>query len=64
MRRFELTDEQWDLIKSLMPKAKPGDLWNDHRTTLDGIMWVLKSGSPWRDMPERYDSWKSVYDRF
>ena len=63
-RRYELTDEQWALIASLMPKAKPGGRWNDHRTTINGMMWVLKSGSPWRDMPERYGSWKSVYDRF
>ena len=63
-RRYELTDEQWALIESLMPKPKPGGRWNDHRTTIDGMMWVLKSGSPWRDMPERYGSWKSVYDRF
>lgn len=63
-RRYELTDEQWDLIKTLMPKPKPGGRWNDHRTTINGMMWVLKSGSPWRDMPDRYGSWKSVYDRF
>ena len=63
-RRYELTDEQWALIEPLMPKRKPGGRWNDHRTTVDGMMWVLKSGSPWRDMPERYGSWKSVYDRF
>lgn len=63
-QRYELTDKQWDLIKPLMPKRKSGGRWNDHRTTLDGTMWVLKSGSPWRDMPERYGSWKSVYDRF
>jgi len=64
LRRYELTDEQWNLIESLMPKRKPGGRWNDHRVTLNGMMWVLKSGSPWRDMPERYGSWKSVYDRF
>ena len=63
-RRYELTDGQWDLIRTLMPETKPGGRWNDHRATLDGMMWVLKSGSPWRDMPERYGSWKSVYDRF
>lgn len=63
-RRYELTDAQWTLIEPLMPKHKPGGRWNDHRTTLDGMMWVLSSGSPWRDMPERYGSWKSVYDRF
>jgi len=47
-----------------MPKRKPGGRWNDHRVTLNGMMWVLKSGSPWRDMPDRYGSWKSVYDCF
>jgi len=64
LRRYELTDEQWKLIESLMPKPQPGGRWNDHRTTLNGMMWILSSGSPWRDMPERYGSWKSVYDRF
>jgi len=64
LRRYELTDEQWALIRTLMPRPRPGGRWNDHRTTLNGMMWVLKSGSPWRDMPERYGSWKSVYHRF
>lgn len=63
-RRYELTDEQWAIIESLMPRPKPGGRWNDHRATVNGMMWILKSGSPWRDMPERYGSWKSVYDRF
>jgi len=63
-RRYELSDEQWELIRSVMPRRKAGGRWNDHRTMLNGMMWVLKSGSPWRDMPERYGSWKSVYDRF
>ena len=47
-RRYELIDEKWDLVVSLMPKTKPGERWNDHRTTLDGMMWMLKIGSPWR----------------
>lgn len=47
-----------------MPTRRPGGRWNDHRVTLNGMMWILKSGSPWRDMPDRYGSWKSVYDRF
>lgn len=63
-RRYELTDEQWKLIAPLMPPKKPGGRWNDHRTTLNGMMWILKSGSPWRDLPDRYGSWKSVYHRF
>lgn len=41
-----------------MPRQKPGGRWNDRRTTLDGMMWILKSGSPWRDMPERFGAWK------
>src|SRR5210317_2043884 len=64
IRRYELSDEQWKLIEPLMPAKKPGGRWNDHRTTLNSMMWVLKSGSPWRDMPDRYGSWKSVHHRF
>ena len=64
MRRFELTDGQWMLIKPVLPRQSRGGRWNDHRQTLDGMLWVLRCGSPWRDMPERYGSWKSVYSRF
>jgi transposase len=64
MARYELTDEQWDLIKALFPSQKRGGRWNDHRITLNGMLWILRSGAPWRDLPERYGKWKSVYDRF
>lgn len=64
MRRFELTDEQWKLIEPALPRQRRGGRWNDHRQTLDGMLWVLRCGSPWRDMPERYGSWKTVYSRF
>jgi transposase len=64
MRRFELTDEHWQLIEPVLPRQARGGRWNDHRQTLDGMLWVLRCGSPWRDMPERYGSWKSVYSRF
>lgn len=65
MRRYELTDAAWERIKQLMPPAgQPGGQWNDHRTTLNGMFWVLNSGAPWRDMPARYGKWKSVYDRY
>ena len=59
-KRNELIDEQWALIEPLMPKPKPGGRRKDHRTTLNSMMWTLKSGSPWRDMPEQYGSWKSA----
>jgi len=65
MRRYQLTDEAWVRIRELMPPAdRPGGRWNDHRVVLDGIFWVLNSGASWRDMPERYGPWQSVYHRF
>jgi len=65
MRRYELTDEQLEAIADLMPvNGRRGGQWNDHRTTLNGIFWILHSGAQWREMPERYGSWQSVYDRF
>jgi transposase len=64
MARYELTDDEWSLLKGLFPKQKRGGKWNDHRTTLNGMLWILRSGAPWRDMPERYGKWKSVYHRF
>jgi transposase len=65
MRRYELTDEQFELIADLLPlNGRRGGQWNDHRTTLNGIFWILHAGAQWREMPERYGKWKSVYDRF
>lgn len=64
LKRYELTDQQWKLIAPLLPRQRRGGRWNDHRTTLNGMLWILRCGSPWRDMPERYGSWKSVYARF
>jgi transposase len=66
MRRYELTDEQWEKIRDLFPsnEGRRGTPWNDHRQTLNGMFWILCSGAPWRDLPERYGKWGSVYDRF
>jgi transposase len=63
MARYELEDHQWDLLKGLMPRQKRGGKWNDHRATLNGILWVLRSGAPWRDLPPRYGKYTSVHDR-
>ncbi len=62
--RGDLSDAQWALIEGLFPTQKRGGKWNDHRRTFDGILWVLRTGAPWRDLPERYGKWQSVYDRF
>jgi transposase len=66
MRRYELTDEQWAKIEPLLPAQKPktGRPNTDHRQIVNGILWVLKSGAPWRDLPERYGKVGTVSSRF
>jgi len=65
MRRHELTDEQWAKIKDLCPSnGERGERWSDHRTILNGMFGRLRTGAPWRDIPERYGPWKTVYARF
>ena len=66
MRRHELTDEQWALVEPLIPRstARTGRPPSDPRLMLNGICWVLHTGAPWRDLPERFGPWQTVYDRF
>jgi transposase len=66
VRRHEITDEQWERLQPLLPaqKARTGRPAADHRRILNGILWVLRTGAPWRDMPERYGCWSTVYSRF
>ena len=63
-RRYELTDQDWEQIASLLPPektGKPGRPSKDNRTMLNGMVWIARSGAPWRDLPERYGPWNSVY---
>ena len=65
MRRYELTDEQWEVIADLFPPLQGrGRPYRDHRTMVNAMMWILNTGSPWRDLPERFGPWKSAYNRF
>lgn len=65
MRRHELADAQWDLIRDLMPtEGGPGRPWKDHRSMVNAMMWILRTGAPWRDLPDYYGPWQTVYDRF
>lgn len=66
MNRGDLSNEQWERLKPLLPPQKPrtGKPNNDHRTVLNGIIWILRTGAPWRDMPERYGPWASIATRF
>ena len=65
-RRHELSDEEWTQLEGLLPPQQPatGRPARDHRTVLNGILWVLRTGAPWRDLPERYGSWQTAYSRF
>jgi len=65
MTRTDLTDPEWERLKSKLPasKGKRGGQYKDHRPVLNGILWVLRTGAPWRDMPERYGKWKTCHDR-
>jgi transposase len=64
MRRYELTDDQWELIADLFPGQTMGRPRRDDRIVLNGILWILCSGAAWRDLPERYGPWKTIYHRF
>ncbi len=60
-----LTDEQWAVVRLLLPPQKGGvgRPPNDHRTVLGGILWVARTGSSWREMPEEYGKWETAYRR-
>ncbi len=65
MERHGLTDEQFAKILPLLArKSARGRPPADHRKMMEGILWILTTGSPWRDLPCSFGSWKTVYDRF
>jgi transposase len=66
MRRHELSDAQWERLSPLLPPQKPatGRPNKDHRTIISAILWIDRTGAPWRDLPERYGPWQTVYSRF
>jgi transposase len=71
--RGELTDHAWAKIAPLLPcNGRRGDLrdrgsigqWQDHRRVINGVLWRVRTGTPWRDVPARYGPWQTCYDRF
>ena|SRR5262252_7467542 len=64
MHRGELTDEQWAKLAPLLPAPAAGRPPIDHRRMLNGMLWILRTGAPWRDLPPRYGRWNSVWRRF
>jgi len=62
--RYDLTDFEWSVIEPLLPTKRRGVKPKKSRRVLSGIFWVLRTGAPWRDMPERYGPYTTAYNRF
>jgi len=64
--RGDLSDAKWARLRLLLPPQKPkvGKPAHDHRPIVNGILWKLRTGAPWRDLPERYGPWSTVACRF
>ena len=65
-KRYELTEEQFETIRTLLPgkAGDPGRTAEDNHRFINGVMWVLRSGAHWQDLPERYGKWKTTHKRF
>src|SRR5579872_6618004 len=66
---MDLTDEQWRVLSPLIPRPRMRDdgrgrPWKDSRAVLNGILWVLRTGAPWHDLPDRYPSYQTCHRRF
>ena len=66
MKRKELTDLQWERLQPLLPPQKPqtGRPNLDHQRIVNGLLWLLRTGVPWRELPERYGPWRTVASCF
>ena len=63
--RGELTDKAWAVIEPLLPKAASRNgRWRDHRQVINGILWKLRTGAPWRDLPASFGNWSTTFRRF
>ncbi len=65
-KRYELNDRQWARIADRLPgkATDPGRTGRDNRLFVNGVLWVLRSGAHWQDLPERYGKWKTLHKRF
>jgi transposase len=65
LARHAISDADWDRIKDLLPgrEGQTGWLAEDNRLFIDAVLWIAKTGAPWRDLPERFGKWNSVWKR-
>ncbi len=69
MAKGDLTDEQWRIVDGILPRDRVradgrGRPWSDRRKVLNGVLWVLRTGAPWQDLPPRYGPYQTVHRRF
>jgi transposase len=64
MARFDLNDEEWSVIEPLLPRKGRGPARKDDRIVLNGIFYILRTGAPWRDLPDRYGPHTTIYNRY
>ena len=62
--RYDLTDFEWSAIEPVLPKGRRGRQPQNNRRVMNGVFWVLRTGAPWRDLPERYGPYTTAYNRF
>jgi transposase len=66
---MDLTDDQWKIVSTILPEDprredKRGRPWSDRRTVLNGVLWILRTGAPWKDLPTRYGPYQTAHRRF
>jgi transposase len=66
LNRLVLKDEQWERIAPLLPgkAGDPGRSGSDNRLFVEAVLWMVRTGAPWRDLPEMFGNWNSVFRRF
>lgn len=64
MRRHELTEDQWKAILKLLPRRRGRPSDRGDRNFINAVLWIAKTGAPWRDLPRRFGKWKTIYNRF
>ena len=62
--RYALTDTEWNFIQPILPYKPSGVQRVDDRRVLNGIFWILRSGAPWRDLPDCFGPYTTCYNRF
>jgi transposase len=66
---MDLTEEQWRVVSTILPQDPKradgrGRPWSERRVVFNGVLWILRTGAPWKDLPERYGKYQTVHRRF